>query len=81
MLSAEGPATIASKAGWEQTSCTATPAPTRFEPSFNDLAITVDNYRPGWAMIKIDMDGDTKTDAEIQIYTGSATLTYDDILL
>jgi Ca2+-binding RTX toxin-like protein len=52
-----------------------------FEPSYNDLAITIDNYKPGWAMIKIDMDGDTKTDAQIQVYTGSAILTYDDILL
>ena len=52
-----------------------------FEPSFNDLEITIDNYKPGWAMIKIDMDGDTKTDAQIQVYTGSATLTFDDLLL
>jgi Ca2+-binding RTX toxin-like protein len=52
-----------------------------FEPSYNQLEITIDNYKPGWAMIKIDMDADTKTDAQIQVYTGSATLTFDDILL
>ena len=32
-------------------------------------------------MIKIDTDGDTMTDAQVQVYTGNATLTYDDILL
>lgn len=42
--------------------------------------IRLDQNAKGWVMISGDQNGDSKTDFQINVYTGGAALTYDDFI-
>lgn len=42
--------------------------------------IRFDHNDKGWVMISGDQNGDSKTDFQINVYTGGAALTYDDFI-